>query len=1541
MLPINQHFFFTADWKKLYDFLAHPENYPGGLILDHRYIEDLRKLMFLLQNVFAGLYDEFIYVEAIETGQFPAGTLVYNTPTGLFSSGTEEQEYGVSQGVVNETQFKIRKFRNYEPPVSGPTVVTPRFTMLVATWDRNLDRVFFWTNKYDLFEADHYEQLSRLPKYIHPVDYDNWQAGTYEGSARVFYPAKATINGITDGVLYSSKHAIESHNHPVFVLGQGYLQDAIVAFPRSDSQLYQAHAAVEDCTIPPHLDLYNQQTNPNGKWTTIPGRNNEINIPPEQNSEGWEKVFNWVPENTDWVMINNPNGTNYYRDWDFNTILRICQLDSVNAGGGSGYDSIIYCTQSYMSPNIWFPRQTDWQRQHKPVKFAKNFDGTANSGKFLLPVESYENTINKVEINRRYITQPKTLRPMFDSWAYGQDGRIFSNELDQTIVRKGYDSLKPYGGIGGNRFANHGGIKYNSPGSTGSNPTDPQRLPDLTYYTDNSIPPHIEYNYNPSVNWGLQNGAMVLLCSHVEFQKPANSLYRSNLAESLGISIGDLIDSEANNDFPSMQDPLWEEGANGYELALLLSGKYHWGFNTENPYVPEAIVCRVLGITLATRYNHQTQQDEPLYSGDWSEFDLDLAGTFERTFKHTYGRPYIFMTHITPDAGILISSWSPSEPTFANMKWFGRRTRNMPQIQVFDTHFFNIIEIEYQMWESGKRYAANRRAKYSGTLYQTKQNVPLERSQQNPSVNTTDWETATEYSFEVSGDITATLKVGYMVHFCNAAANTIDNCPDYGFVTEIFYDSAGGKTRLTTSIPLGNWNMIGCNPIISEAHDPIGFTQYRDENGEMQIEPDYGTKNFAHIMAECLEVLDIVHYHKISPNIESRGNFFPKDAEEGYNHPLVEFQTIQDAINWSIGVGSAVYNPGEIDTDPTWQQSYLTPASGCWGTVQLNYCTQKPEVTMWWNYAGFDVYAIKFTGWSPPLKGLPDNVLIKTGLLDVAQVYTDAVPHYYGQSTVLAGVEIGTRFSEPGQPQKIRWIHLPLKRSTNFHIAFPKVKYPSWHFFEAKDEYGNPTGTGVFFGSNWLVGDGGGFIHKTDNISMELQWEKVQDYVFEDFLIGYINAHKELADDTDPPEPNPPVFYIDPQLLYRLLCPYGDGLIEGYKKWDKDTSYAQDEYVTDPFEFYKIYIDPPFNTQMEMRNGLYKARCDVPSGKFRPAANPLYWEWIPPFFQDWVHSSSCLCQDEKSPPVSYQFLGVQEAAPDSEWTLDRKDIKAKVEDIPFIDAITITNIGGAAVTPGTVGNIRINVSNELILDEVIQLKFDRHATARLENVTTQADGVYTKIFFLPDNIEANMRCSFKGSDFDGYYIVEEVGSNYFKINTGTGIATTLNEVCFTLELTNNRMPIDSNYTVKAANSSWFEIDVLPLVRDGLIPIGDEWIEGTWYYVGDERTYNGHRYKCHTVHLSSLENKPSEGPSWMDFWYGADSQLGSEVIMLRAIITENDWNGKPMDESFWKFQLHARDSASPIPNVTKTSDEELLHEPDKWPFEIYLESMDGM
>ena len=131
----------------------------------------------------------------------------------------------------------------------------------------------------------------------------------------------------------------------------------------------------------------------------------------------------------------------------------------------------------------------------------------------------------------------------------------------------------------------------------------------------------------------------------------------------------------------------------------------------------------------------------------------------------------------------------------------------------------------------------------------------------------------------------------------------------------------------------------------------------------------------------------------------------------------------------------------------------------------------------------------------------------------------------------------------------------------------------------------------------------------------------------------------------------------------------------------------------------------------------------------------------------------------------------------------------------------------------------------------------------------------------------------------------------------------------------------------------------PLVCEGLIPIGEEWLEGTWYYVGNERTLNAHRYKCHTVHLSSLENKPGEGPSWMDVWYIANSQLGNEVIMLRAIITQDDWNGKPMDESFWKFQLHARDSANPIPNITKTSDEELLHEPDKWPFEIYLESLE--
>ncbi len=107
----NQRYWYMATKQKLQDFIAHPENYPNGLTIDHLYFETLRKLIFLLWHPFSGLQDAFWGYEEYTGGNIIGGNP--KTYTGLARYWTADPVYG-------KCLWENKSSIDYQQQVSGP-----------------------------------------------------------------------------------------------------------------------------------------------------------------------------------------------------------------------------------------------------------------------------------------------------------------------------------------------------------------------------------------------------------------------------------------------------------------------------------------------------------------------------------------------------------------------------------------------------------------------------------------------------------------------------------------------------------------------------------------------------------------------------------------------------------------------------------------------------------------------------------------------------------------------------------------------------------------------------------------------------------------------------------------------------------------------------------------------------------------------------------------------------------------------------------------------------------------------------------------------------------------------------------------------------------------------------------------------------------------------------------------------------------------------------------------------------------------------------
>src|SRR3990167_434821 len=137
----NQIYWQQADWDLLKAYIYDRTKYPAGFAVDHKFFEDVRKILWLLEHIHAGNYDD----SALEWN--PESLPVLSPPnavykhTGVWEVTTQVNVHGVNRWVrwLNIRDFYKSEFYSGAPPFMGPpTNIHPEKNVWVlsnANWE--------------------------------------------------------------------------------------------------------------------------------------------------------------------------------------------------------------------------------------------------------------------------------------------------------------------------------------------------------------------------------------------------------------------------------------------------------------------------------------------------------------------------------------------------------------------------------------------------------------------------------------------------------------------------------------------------------------------------------------------------------------------------------------------------------------------------------------------------------------------------------------------------------------------------------------------------------------------------------------------------------------------------------------------------------------------------------------------------------------------------------------------------------------------------------------------------------------------------------------------------------------------------------------------------------------------------------------------------------------------------------------------------------------------------------------------------------------
>lgn len=1063
---------------------------------------------------------------------------------------------------------------------------------------------------------------------------------------------------------------------------------------------------------------------------------------------------------------------NYLHDWSRNFPGNVRYYDKqIDEGGSVVADDEIDC-----HPSEFFPTQVDPAEVNEwIIRAYKETTFTTLSGQ-REPLFGKNKKIN-VKLNSKHFTDPDTLGAVFDANRWRSSEKTGGG---YNYFRIGYTSTAGLD-FPGNQYTHFGGdVWRNCPMTTGNwrrNPKKPGgenagalqnhaeiilsdsaiRLPFTEtykanwcrrYYTDPAVPPVTNTVYYDSSTGGLKkyNGT-----AWVTVEPEYQSGWHSH---------------------PSISDESWGENEAGIEQLLATRAEYDWVFQFGNEYIPEGI-CYEAERTYRGVYGKTPAPElaTPTAEECLTQWLCRKDGTWRRTFHYSLGRkPFMrsiemlepahrkdtFTPGVAEIDGI---TWTCKTSPGLPAQWLGAYTINTPLISDFDNEFLEIAPAVYGVaWAVNQAYIAGIAVQHEGVVYYTKQKIT---DVTNPPASNSQYAPVKLHLCEVAGNYVnnnednpydVNLRRGWMVHLCkttNQAISQDTNEVRPAYILDLKYDSINDKTIITLSETLDyvdgettdTFDYIGINRNISRRHDGYGAKYSFGDDSTIDYEILYECK--PEMLIELYDLLNLAKYKEIAPpNLSTKC----LNCSSGYTNSAGG----SVAAAWSTAL-SLVKTAAAIMDDPdnwpteedfssdsgnilrTWRRVVIASKDIFTQCEASEYHTYNPNLNppRWIHTsnggAGCQIFAFKLSNWEPPLKELPDKILIRFSFWVIRKSNTADWP--------LSGVQnnftqkcggLTNRLSDDYfvNEQYYGWMWGEI--SKGWHICKPEY-WGSTHWQTENEKLFETDDYGINWGCVQGMGSFDCEVSPTVKPVIIIDLETVAEDFYNDAFY-HVDAPRDLRDDTAPPRPKP-IHQFNPYTALKYILPYDlepdedeDGMpdVDG---WDEG-AYSEGD---------KVYVI------LNQHKHLFTAKNNIASSTIPPINDPDNWEWIEPYVELHLYATSCIVKDyEQSNPVKYRLVCAEDGSLTTEYLQSReKDLTLSTIQLP------IGTISGT--TSDQSGLTRLTVTGSYAVDDVIEI------------IGT--------------------------STHDGVYPVEAVGSGTVDIDFGGYVEETFGDGCYVINRT--------------------------------------------------------------------------------------------------------------------------------------------------------------
>ena len=1280
MATRNQVFFYQGNWKLLTLFVANLAAYPEGVPLDHRYFMDVAKfLWFLLNAPHAGNYDEEQYLW--DRSAIPHWD--HNGTPGIIANGyagdrkvcTWDTSHGQGTPIHSEEE-------GHENEIIG--------------WSGDW---VWWTNAVDWYEdnfdddadpaflnpptASYNEATERWESKIHADTWIQDKDGGYAEDDEVSYLGE-----------WRAKRAIVNTSIPPHIwtglVWQGGAYTAGNYVLVADGiRVYKSIKDVKNSQEYPDIEAVLPEEDTDGFWEVQPAMAIEWEL------LSAERNFS----NADWILTDSPN--KFHDNDEFSFCSKLHSL-IIRWGPGETRGSDVEHQSVYnRRAKFAIPKQTDPKTQYRPLIYIGS------------ETQAFQYR-EKVEFDHTIITKAEYLGSVFDvenmfsfyQVEYGPPYPIHIKRVDN------YGEIAAHAAYGkyettncpGNQYANYGVEWWNN---TSDFTTEGQ------------------WTRNPKAVAGLQNYAEIVMTQDVHCY-PADDDFIDRWCKSnvtpygdgtgaanneiryvAGTPYGTLVRYQSSTStwqdctidavpsfskFPLVNSEFWGENESGFELYLKKCGKYDWYLDTAHPYCPFSAMENAYGQVI----DPFVPGSAPTLALLIEKWKLRPYGTKRRTWPRGLGRPSPWMCSYEMVAVIGEDAWRKDEwtPDFDfyfgdpsihyayacsqpgnaapspqwsgvaysdDSKWHGALTATEPIVTDFDNLCEAItgLPLTANAWVA-KAYKKNDYVSDSGDIYYAKNDIVNTATE--PHSNLDEWAAVTNYTCTVDGDITADLKVGWMVHLAPATDSGIESCVP-AHVLSCKYDAVLEKTVLLLTAPIASHNYIHWNKEVCQRHDGINASWVDSpENYTIHYYPT------AELMLDLVDITQTVRYKRVYPTFEVKSADFygqvVRSTVSNTYHMAAELADVISRVNALTNVDdTSIENDDAFNTGVVYFEDgsgYHSEQGGWLGAYIYpvfiwKYATENSA----WFDGTYDVTAeyhhcctaLKIE-WPEKLKELPTTVFVRGKLNYVEQARESSAYAEYEtgyvlpQSTEVEGYSIDSVIEEPysGKIQPVGYVDIPVLVDGVWNLVDAKYKnFAPIYFHKVYEE---PALWDMALRGSaplWIDFD---FDTYSNSAYVLMEPDEVSAVVFMRNMIGHIDC-PALGTDTEPPNPNPPLWWyevyayfflveatgegesyvaahfelhvigkiclcedVSPPVLYRIVCPDDAELTSGWT-----TSLTHDVKVKDiafptPSGIYRSTYDPGHtyskNDYVLLFDKVYASKVDNNTGHL-PSDGGTYW----------------------------------------------------------------------------------------------------------------------------------------------------------------------------------------------------------------------------------------------------------------------------------------------------------------------------------------------